>query len=268
MTNKQDPERKDLVRRKNLYGTKESVDIFDIQYYLLKTEIDLSEDHHLHEGHDLLKNSSNFVERMKGLSLFEARKGIYLSPLKGISHANHWLYIFKEREIEGVFDFMLKSLLPLFKFKEEYIAMIILDIFKTDWKEEDDEAYYAKGEYYLRNYFMNNSLAQYMRNRSFSLKFINFLYERLNWHNHAYSYRGSHTNKLLLSEKDWRKIHPYVDSSRKFIPAKETLENLIEKEKNKSENLFKNVQLISNLKGALLGSDRFEDEDKFEGSLN
>ena len=72
----------------------------------------------------------------------------------------------------------------------------------------------------------------------------------------------------MLSEKDWRKIHPYVDSSRKFIPAKETLEDLIEKEKNKSENLFKNVQLMLNLKGALLGSDRFEDEDKFERSLN
>ena len=163
---------------------------------------------------------------------------------------------------------MLKSLLPLFKFKEEYIAMIILDIFKTDWREEDDEVYYAKGEYYLRNYFMNNSLTQYMRNRSFSLKFINFLYERLNWHNHAYSYRGSHTNKSLLSEKNWKRINPYVDHSGKLIPPKETLEDLIEKEKNKSENLFKNVQLMLNLKGALLGSDRFEDEDKFERSLN
>ena len=61
-----------------------------------------------------------------------AAQNIYLSPLKAINHVSEIL-CFSEREILEVFKFMLESILPQFKFREEYIALIIHEISKTSW---------------------------------------------------------------------------------------------------------------------------------------
>ena len=140
---------------------------------------------------------------------------------------------------------MLESILPQFKFREEYIALIIHEISKTSWNEE--EAEYVMGKYFLRKHFMETQLSNHLRNRRFSHNFINYIYAILNWNIH------------FNCEAD------YCTECTECLEVKEC-----EQHKDPKNMLFKNVVLRLNLVGTLPFefSKKFLGKESFEKSLD
>lgn len=247
---------------KKLYGSGKQVKVFDIKEYLIADELKIF----VTSKDPLLLNWSLFdsfgteekpdiILLIKKLSLNLAKEDIYLSPLSAINHLSDSFFIINEGDIYDIFNFLIAEILPIFKFKEEYIALIIYDIFRTDWY--DEESKYAFGEYFLRNYFMKNSLSQHLGNNDFSKKFVNYLYERLNWHNHAFSYKDYNQRNTITREQYDR-----------WDYNGDILEELREQENNKADYVFKNAMLLSNLKGSISSNIKFQYESRFEKSLN
>ena len=86
---------------------------------------------------------------------------------------------------------------------------------------------------------------------------INYLYERLNWHNHAFSYKGYNQRNTITREQYDR-----------WDYNGDILEELREQDNNKADYVFKNAMLLSNLKGSMSSNIKFQYESRFEKSLN
>ena len=153
-------------------------------------------------------------------------------------------FMFFRKEIREVFKFVLESILPQFKFREEYIALIIYEIYKTNWHEE--ETAYAMGKYFLRKHFMETQLSNHLRNRIFSHNLINYIYAILNWNIHFNCEAGYCTECTEIWVKE------------------------CEQHKDPKNMLFKNVVLRSNLVGTLPFefSKKFLGKESFEKSLD
>ena len=240
--------RKKFIFQKNLYGTKQKISVFNIANYLLLKELELANSFY---GNNIDQNNKiNFLETIKDLSLQEAEFSVYLSPLMALENETEFNSCITENDISSIFDFMLKNLLPMYKFKDEYIAVLLYDILRTNWVE--DECNYASGEYFLRGFFMKNSVTPYIKNSDFCKKFMSFLFQNLDWIHQRNAF-GYSTCKYPLEPGD---IKVEIDSDGAEL-----------EEKNEAQNLFKNVILGSNLGFSIADSIKFKCCEKFEKSI-
>tara|TARA_B100000989_G_C19511822_1_gene459472 strand:+ start:39 stop:788 length:750 start_codon:yes stop_codon:yes gene_type:complete len=240
--------RKKFIFQKNLYSTKQKISVFNIANYLLLKELNLVDSFY---GNSIDQaNKVNFLKTIKILSLREAKFGVYLSPLMAIEHEAKFNFCITENDISSIFYFMVNELLPLYKFQDEYIAVLLYDILRTNWAE--DECKYACGEYFLRGFFMKNSVTPYIKNSEFCKKFMSFLFQNLDWihQRNAFSY----ANCKYPLEPDDIKIETDYEGT--------------ELEKNEAQNLFKNVILGSNLGFSMANSIKFKCCKKFEKSIH
>lgn len=240
--------RKKFIFHKNLYGTKQKISVFNITNYLLLKELELANSFY---GNNIDQtNKINFLKTIKDLSLHEAEFGVYLSPLMALENETEFNFCITENDISSIFNFMLKNLLPMYKFKDEYIAVLLYDILRTNWVE--DECKYASGEYFLRGFFMKNSVTSYIKNSDFCKKFMSFLFQNLDWvyHRNALSYENC---KYPLEPGDIKIEADYEGAELK---------------KNEAQNLYKNVILGSNLGFSMADSIKFKCCEKFEKSIH
>ena len=248
--------RKKFILQKNVYGTKQKIFVFNIANYFLLKELELANSFY---GNNINEsNKADFLKTIKDLSLREAKLGVYLSPLMALDHKSTFNFCITENDISSIFNFMVIKLLPIFKLKGAYIAILLHDIYRTDWQE--DESGYAKGSYFLRDFLTKNSISSLIKKTEFSAKFMNYLFQKINWCQQINRQKNFFSSERLLTKKQY-------DQSRNNWESLGSDNIDFQTEGNEIRSLFKNATLSANMGADLNESMQFQSYAKFEDSI-
>ena len=223
-----------FLKKKFILGLDKPIITFDLDFFITCC--------HVQEDFTIFSEKQRLFDEIIECSIKYAKKDIYLSPLDITAYFDVDDFIFFEKDIEQTFSFMLKDLLPIFKNKDGYVTKLIFDILQTKWREDGDEVFYPKGEFFLRRYFSKESLSKFMTQGTFAHKFTNWLFNKITWDKEPINLTGivEHASEV----------------------------NTLELDTLSSSALFKNVNLWKNLRPKNALDINFPDADKFEASLN
>ena len=225
-----------FLKKKFILGLDKPIITFDLDFFITCC--------HVQEDFTIFSEKQRLFDEIIECSIKYAKKDIYLSPLDITAYFDIDDFIFFEKDIEEIFNFMLKDLLPLFKNKDGYVAKLICDILRTKWREDGDEVFYPKGEFFLRRYFSNESLHKFMTHGTFAHKFTNWLFNQITWDKEPINLTGmvEHLCEVKESKSDTRSSSPSA--------------------------LFKNVNLWKNLRQKNAMDINFSNAEKFSASMD
>ena len=244
--------RKKFILQKKLYGTKQLISVFNIVDFFLVKELKLANSFYGNNIDD--SNKENFLKTTKNFSLSKAKQGVYISPLMVLEHESKFNYCINEDDISSILKFMVIELLPLFEFKETYTAVLLYDIYRADWFE--DEAGYAKGAYFLRDFLTKNSISYLIKKTEFTTKFLNYLFLKINWGLQINRQKGLRGYPQSITKKEW-------EDQRSL----DSFDEEMDQTNYGTNSLFKNVALSANMGCDMTESMQFESDDRFEESI-